>query len=637
MIIRHFPMRLAKKSNFVHLVEYLLNNQGKNERVGAVRVSNCYNQDPTWAAHEITAIQSKNQRAKNDKTYHFIISFAKNEAPSEEILKVIEDKVVNAIGFSEHQRISVVHHDTDNTHIHVAINKIHPQRLTMVEPYRAYKVMGEIATKLEMEYGLQITNHKANKIGSENLADDMEHHAGIESLLGWIKRNCKEKLEACTNWVEFHKVLAEHRLQIKPIANGLVISNDNDLKVKASSVSRDFSKNKLEARLGPFQPKNPDEAPVSKSNTYYNFQPLNKSQKSQALYDQYRLGQTENKEALKESLIKARMQKNRLIAETKSRGRLKRTMVKLTTNSWNKRLLYGLISKALIKEIASIRIQYGKERDSLIAQHKKYTWADWLQKKAERGDEAALQTMRYRQSAQKSAYLLSGNDNNNNTSMPKKPDSITKEGTVIYKEGECTIRDKGKELILSRGISITGLKTALEMACQKFGPCICVSGTELFKKAILEVAVKYQLPLKFEDPTMEKERQNLIITKETNHEQSRQKPRRRIRRSNEAIRTPSGIRGNKRRSIGIPHATRTKPNPFSIRQNPPPQSNNRLRNLSELRVVQLARRGEVLLPSYVHDKLERQGTEPNHHVRRSIFGLKLKNGEKSKARKGRGI
>jgi hypothetical protein len=34
------------------------------------------------------------------------------------------------LGYTEDQRVSVVRHDIDNVHVHVAINKIHPQKLT---------------------------------------------------------------------------------------------------------------------------------------------------------------------------------------------------------------------------------------------------------------------------------------------------------------------------------------------------------------------------------------------------------------------------------------------------------------------------------------------------------------------------
>src|SRR3546814_11915914 len=60
-----------------------------------------------------------------------------------------------------------------------------------IEPYRAYRAFSEVASTLEIEYGLEITNHQARKGRSENLADDMEQHSGIESFINWLKRDRK--------------------------------------------------------------------------------------------------------------------------------------------------------------------------------------------------------------------------------------------------------------------------------------------------------------------------------------------------------------------------------------------------------------------------------------------------------------
>ena len=114
MIIHHVAMKSASKSSFKKLVEYITDPQSKKERVGKVRVTNCHSEDPVWAKHEITATQEKNKRAKGDKSYHLIISFAPGENPDPDILKIIEDRVVSSVGLSKHQRISAVHHDTDN-------------------------------------------------------------------------------------------------------------------------------------------------------------------------------------------------------------------------------------------------------------------------------------------------------------------------------------------------------------------------------------------------------------------------------------------------------------------------------------------------------------------------------------------
>ena len=90
MIIRHIPMKSARMSSFSGLVKYITDEQNKQERVGKVRISNCNSVDPSWAIQEVLATQAKNQRAKGDKTYHVLISFAPGENPSEAVLKAIK-------------------------------------------------------------------------------------------------------------------------------------------------------------------------------------------------------------------------------------------------------------------------------------------------------------------------------------------------------------------------------------------------------------------------------------------------------------------------------------------------------------------------------------------------------------------
>lgn len=63
-----------------------------------------------------------------------------------------------------------------------------------------------------------------------------------------------------------------------------------------------------------------------------------------------------------------------------------------------------------------------------------------------------------------------------------------------------------------------------------------------------------------------------------------------------------------------------RPHLAGIGREPPPRARGRLQNLSELGVVRLASRGEMLLPSDVSRQLEHQGTERNPAVRRPVAG-----------------
>jgi hypothetical protein len=187
MIAKHVPMKSVRKSDFAGLVKYLIDEQQKRERVTGVSVTNCHADRPDAAILEVLNTQAQNRRAESDKTYHLIVSFRAGEQPDAATLQAIERRICEGLGYGEHQRVSTVHQDTDNLHLHIAINKIHPTRYTIHDPYRDHKTLGELCEKLESEYGLQRDNHQAEKRGAENRADDMERHAGIESLLGWIR------------------------------------------------------------------------------------------------------------------------------------------------------------------------------------------------------------------------------------------------------------------------------------------------------------------------------------------------------------------------------------------------------------------------------------------------------------------
>ncbi|CZO82984.1 TraI/MobA(P) family conjugative relaxase [Legionella pneumophila] len=611
MIIRHIPMKKIRLSSFSGLVQYLCNKQNKQERVGKVRLSNCNSLDSIWAVQEVLATQAKNQRATGEKTYHMLISFASGENPSDKVLREIEESVTSSIGFKEHQRISVVHHDTDNLHIHVAINKIHPKNFNMIEPFRAYKTFAEIASRLEIELGLQITNHQTRKNRSENLADDMEHHSGIESLINWMKRHCKEKIETATSWKEIHGILAENGLMMRVKANGFVFCNVQGLTVKASSISRTFSKKNLECMLGSFV-LCCSENNVPASNVY-RYEPLNKKVLGSELYAKYQHEKSHNKRFISQKLKQLREARAKLIEKTKKRGRIKRAALKLMNLSKvQKKYLYSHINKTLLNEIDNIRKNYAKERSRLLDSHQNKTWTDWLKQKAHGGDQDALMAMRYRNRKNKHDYTISGSSFSSSLNFGQ-IDSVTKEGTEIYKKDNSVIRDNGKEIIISKGGSIHALKRALEMARQRYGDCICVNGSPLFKKLILQIVIQYQMPITFADLELENQRQKLNFEQEKSHEQSRsnrQSHRGRTSGGHEAAGTATG---NRRGS--------TKSNSFSIRQGSPAKDHNSLRNLSKCDLVQLSGGGQVLLQDNAHDHLEWQRFKPDNHVRRKVFGL----------------
>ena len=119
----------ADPASWTRLNAYILDTEHQGEKVAWARATNCQTDDPGWAVKEILATQARNTRSRGDKSYHLVVSFPEGEKPTREQIEDIEDRLCAALGFDEHQRVSAVHQNTDNWHLHIAINKVHPRDL----------------------------------------------------------------------------------------------------------------------------------------------------------------------------------------------------------------------------------------------------------------------------------------------------------------------------------------------------------------------------------------------------------------------------------------------------------------------------------------------------------------------------
>ncbi|EOV4287852.1 TraI/MobA(P) family conjugative relaxase [Escherichia coli] len=634
MILKHVPMRSPGKSDFAGLANYITDAQSKEHRLGEIRLTNCHAVTVGDAITEVLATQHGNTRATSDKTYHLLVSFPPGENPPADVLRKIEDRVCAALGYAEHQRISAVHSDTDHLHIHIAINKIHPERNTMHEPFQAYRTMGEIAAKLEKEYGLQAVNHISKRTLAEGRAADMENHAGVESLVGWIRRECLDEIKGAQSWQELHQVMRDNGLELRARGNGFVIEAGDGTMVKASTVARDLSKPSLEARLGPFEP-SPKRQAQSLAKRQYRKEPIRLRINTVELYAKYKAEQQNLTTIRAKSLEQARRRKDRLIEDAKRSNRLRRATIKVVgENRLNKKLLYAQASAALRAEIQAINKQFQKERTAIYSQHSRRTWADWLKKEAHHGNDEALAALRARERAGLKGNTIQG-EGQAQQSPGHAPvvDNITKKGTIIYRAGSSAVRDDGDKLQVSREATQEGLQEALRLAMQRYGNRITVNGSVEFKARIIRAAADSQLPITFADPALESRRQALL-TKENTHDRPERpaehrgragrgagSPGQRAASDQHATGTPAVARaGDERRSAAGIHAgaVNRKPDVGRIGRVPPPQSQHRLRALSELGVVRIAGGTEVLLPRDVSRHLEQQGTQSNNALRRGV-------------------
>lgn len=643
MIARHVPMRSLGKSDFAGLAEYITDAQSKTERLGLVRVTNCQAGTVQAATEEVLATQHMNTRATGDKTYHLIVAFPSGENPPADVLKNIEERICAGLGYGEHQRISTVHHDTDHLHIHIAINKIHPTRNTMHDPFQSYRTLGELCVKLEEDHGLQRVNHQSRRSLSEGRAGDMEQHSGIESLLSWIKRECLEEIKAAQSWTELHQALQDNGLELRARGNGFVIEAGDGTQVKASAVARELSKPKLEVRFGSFEA-SPELQAKTEAKRQYQKKPVRLRVNTIELYARYKADQQTLVAAQRAALYRARQSKTWKIEDAKRSSRLRRAAIKLMGGkAATKKLLYAQASKALRDEIQAINKEHQRERQGCYDEHKRRTWADWLKKEALQGNSEALAALRAREAAQG----LKGNtvEGHGQAKPGHAPvvDNITKKGTIIFRAGKTAVRDDGDKLQVSREATREGLQQALRLAMERYGSRITVNGTTEFKAQIIRAAVDSQLPITFADPAFESRRQ-AFLKKENTYDRLQQDRGRAGRGTGRAGSRPFANNDAARSNVNADRGgrdpagriytagQRRKPNIGRIGRVPPPQSQNRLRALSKLGVVRIACGSEVLLPRDVPGHLEQQGTQPDNALRRGVSrpGGRLEDGPQYK-------
>ncbi|MEF1210564.1 TraI/MobA(P) family conjugative relaxase, partial [Vibrio alginolyticus] len=400
----------------------------------------------------------------------------------------------------------------DNLHIHVAINKIHPTRHTMHEPYAAYRTLAEQCELLEKAFGLQQDNHSPQQTHNAARAADMERHSGIESLSGWIKRECLDEMKAAQTWAELHDTCRAHGLTLSAKGNGLVFSADNGITVKASTVARDLSKPKLEARFGAFQSAQTDSNHSGQAaQRKYQKQPLKTRIDTSELYARYQREQQALATHKATALEQLRHKKNQQIINAKNNNKVRRAAIKLTgSGRFTKRVLYSQASQALQSRLAAIHKQYRQERQQVYQTHSKRTWADWLKHQAQHGDPKALAALRAREAAQ----VLNGNTLQGNGQTRKDQsnviDSITKTGTVLF-----------------------------QIALERYGNQISVNGSPEFKARVIRAAADTGLPLTFSDTGLEQRRLALLSP---NHQAT---PAKAQRRGVPPIgKAPPGIRRN---------------------------------------------------------------------------------------------
>jgi len=509
------------------LVAYMLDNEASKhgDRVGEVWVTNSPHEDPQAAAVAIAAHQTTTgPTRKSDPTYHLVISFAEEdrEKLDGDTLREIESRMVSALGLEDHARITAVHENTSNKHMHVAIDLV-DDRGRLNAPKNDFRKLTAAREELAEEFGLKLAErdfprdreHEGGKRSAEGKAADRQ--GPVQSFEGWAREVvtptvAKIMKDDALTWSGLQDALADHGVELRKRGAGLVVADrERKLFCKASSVHRGLGLKGLEKRLGAFQPsaskrkaKNPYEqkARGGSAELYEEFQEL-----KEGVLNGRRKLRSENQKQFTEALADAR-------ATAKERRDQLRPLKPSEHKSAAYKILVFEQAKA-VEEAREIRRRSNKE---VTASSPLPSWLDYLNDRANEGDERAVSALRHRSRSKGKG----GGDH-----MTGKPQEgaegrilrdldfkVEQSGAVSYttKDG-AQFRDTGRHLNLGDRFEESAVEAALDLAMTKFGGKLEINGSDEFKKAVVEVAARRKMPVRFTDRGMERERKSLASGK----------------------------------------------------------------------------------------------------------------------------
>jgi hypothetical protein len=483
-------MKKEGGGSFGGLADYIMDAKNEGEKARDHQFTNCtYEGDFSMNVEEIETIQSLNTMAKSDKTFHMIVSFVEDENPSLETMRAIEEEFVKSIGFENHQRLSVIHDNTNNLHMHIAINRIDTDTLTIKDPFRDMFTLQNKAIELEKKYSLKPTNHLPKNREPVKIKDK-EIHSGVQSFLSWIKEDAsteiKEVLKDETKSLEeLQKTLNKYNLELRERGAGIVISDkDRPLYVKASDVDRGLSKGSLTKRFGEFKPSRIDEPSITKFGV-----------KKSSLWDEYEKETKEKRTTKKELLETLSSKSEKAFKDLKDDYGHRRELIKNnpTLNNRVKREAYRILGEERAKEFKGLKDQFAGERSKIHKYNEYKTYTDYLTDRAANRDLEALNILRRKSTNDPSVNALILKDGERESqylrTLPGQKPHVSKNGDIFYKIDGGKIIDAGRSLKLVYDKSEKALREFMDLAKIKFGTMsvLMIQGSDEFKERVYEL------------------------------------------------------------------------------------------------------------------------------------------------------
>lgn len=253
--------KVIRGRGFGGLARYLESGKSGNqpERVEWIEARNLPSTDPRTASLLMRATAAQSDRVQKP-VYHLAISFDAGDPVDRATMHRVAERLLADLGLQEHQALVVAHRDTGHPHLHVMLNRVHPETGRAWDPKNDYPQIERSLRVQERELGFrEVPGHHHALAGQErpDRADSLttgqqrQRMNGQLPFVEQVRAVAAQEIRESRSWAELEHRLGAHGLQMVARGSGMVIT-DGQAQAKLSSIDRGASRAKLEARFGEY-------------------------------------------------------------------------------------------------------------------------------------------------------------------------------------------------------------------------------------------------------------------------------------------------------------------------------------------------------------------------------------------------
>ena len=146
----------SSSRSFTSLGRYLVSGRDGNAegRIAWSSARNLPTNDPELAAKIMRATASQNVRVAQP-VYHLALSFDPRDIVDRAAMERVADRVLAELKLNQHQAIIVAHGDRAHPHMHILVNRVHPETGRVWDRWQDYTLIQRALREEERALGLR--------------------------------------------------------------------------------------------------------------------------------------------------------------------------------------------------------------------------------------------------------------------------------------------------------------------------------------------------------------------------------------------------------------------------------------------------------------------------------------------------